>query len=112
MSRTTIAILGAVALVATAAGCGGDSSSSSTGATTTAQAASQPKSFTNAQYQRAFSIAKVGKTSIAVIKTWPPPYQHYTDQYGQQCYEWNDVGQALYNMCFKKNGLLALKVIG
>jgi hypothetical protein len=49
--------------------------------------------------------------SIGDLHAWPPPYQTFTDQYRQQCYEWWDKGYALYNLCFSKSGVLKLKTI-
>ena len=49
--------------------------------------------------------------SIGDLHTWPEPYQTYLDQYRQQCFEWWDKGYSLYNLCFSKKGLLALKAI-
>jgi hypothetical protein len=71
----------------------------------------QPKTLSHAKYAELFARARIGKTRISVLKKWPPPYQRYADQYGQRCYEWEDVGRALYNLCFKPSGVLALKVI-
>ncbi len=89
-------------------------SSSPRSTTTGSQAAgggSRPSSFTHAQYTRSFALATIGKMPISALDQWPAPYQSYHDQYGQRCYEWNDVGHALFNLCFSKKGLLAIKVI-
>lgn len=105
---TRLRVLAGVVVVAVAAlvGVGIYLSTSSSPARGTAR----PASFTHAQYVHMFALAKVGHMSIGAISAWPPPYQTYHDQYGQRCFEWNDVGHALDNLCFKPNGELALKV--
>ena len=70
-----------------------------------------PASFSDAQYQHAFANTVVGKTTTTALAEWPPPYQSYRDQYNHHCYEWDDVGHALYNLCFKPSGVLALKAV-
>ena len=76
-----------------------------------ATGAHQPRSFTHNQYVRWYSRAVIGKTSIGVLRSWPPPYQSYHDTYRHRCYEWDDKGRALYNLCFDAKGILTLKVI-
>jgi hypothetical protein len=51
----------------------------------------------------------VGEREDAVLARWPKnPYQHYTDNVKEDCYEWQ--GDDLYNLCFK-NGVLRLKTV-
>jgi hypothetical protein len=110
-----IAVLAAVGtILATSSWSGsGDAAgvgSSATSATPVASGA-HPRSFTHSQYARSFALATIGKTSLSVLDSWPPPYQTYHDEYLQRCFEWYDRGRALYNLCFKANGILALKII-
>ena len=100
-------------LVVAGAACGSGSTTTTSAASTTAAAMpkTHPSSFTDQQYAQAFAKAVVGKTTTSALAEWPPPYQTYHDQYNHRCYEWNDAGKALYNLCFKPSGVLALKVI-
>ena len=101
-----VAVVGAV--LATTSG---DKKPRSSAASSAPVAGLHPQSFTHSQYARSFALATIGKTSVSVLDRWPPPYQTYHDEYLQRCYEWNDKGHALYNLCFKANGILALKIL-
>ena len=67
----------------------------------------------HALYVRLYKAAVVGKTRIAVIKQWPKPYQDYHDGTGNRCLEWIDRAPThtvtLYDLCFKKSGVLVSK---
>jgi hypothetical protein len=112
-STRLAAVAAVAALVVIAAGCGGGSKSSNPATTSTAasQSGLHPSSFTDAQYKQAFAKTVVGKTTTSALAQWPKPYQSYHDQYNHRCYEWNDPGHALYNLCFKPSGILAIKVV-
>jgi hypothetical protein len=46
-----------------------------------------------------YDRAAVGQKEQDVLAAWPPPYEHYRDNLGEDCYEWK--GADLYNLCFK-----------
>lgn len=51
----------------------------------------------------------IGEKEDVVLGRWPKiPYQHYTDNLKEDCYEWQ--GDNLYNLCFK-DGVLRLKTV-
>jgi hypothetical protein len=60
-------------------------------------------------YAALYNRATEGTTTLAgVLKLWPKPYQIYSDNQGERCYEWFDRPSVLYNLCFKK-GILNSK---
>ena len=47
-----------------------------------------------------------------MIKRWPKdPYQHYTDNLKDDCFEWSNEPLYLYNLCFS-DGVLRSKDLG
>jgi hypothetical protein len=65
---------------------------------------------THQQYAELFANATVLRTKIAVLGSWPKPYQIYHDAYFHRCYEWWDRPLFLYNLCFDRtSGVLVNK---
>jgi hypothetical protein len=60
-----------------------------------------------ARYAALYRRMTVQKTRVEVLRKWPEPYQRYSDNLGDRCYEWK-AARRLYNLCFK-HGVLALK---
>jgi len=50
-----------------------------------------------------YDEAAVGQKEQDVLAAWPPPYEHYRDNLGEDCYEWK--GANLYNLCFRAHVL-------
>ena len=72
---------------------------------------SGPKQLSHADYEELWRGTHVGDTKEAVLARWPKvPYQHYTDNLQDDCYEWSDEPSYLYNLCFK-DGVLRLKTL-
>jgi hypothetical protein len=68
----------------------------------------------HATYTKLYKAAIVGKSKIAIVKSWPRPiYQNYHDGTGNHCFEWIERGPnksvGLYDLCFSKKGILASK---
>ena len=64
-------------------------------------------SVTGAGWKQLYDESRVGDKQAAVLALWPKiPYQHYSDNLKDDCYEWQ--GDNLYDLCFK-NGVLRLK---
>jgi hypothetical protein len=62
---------------------------------------------TGLDWEQRFAKSHVGAKRGTVLALWPKiPYQHYSDNLREDCYEWQ--GDNLYNLCFK-NGVLRLK---
>ena len=60
-----------------------------------------------AGWERVYHESRIGAKQAAVLALWPKiPYQHYSDNLKDDCYEWQ--GDNLYDLCFK-NGVLRLK---
>jgi hypothetical protein len=60
-------------------------------------------------FARLWQETRVGESTAAVLARWPKdPYQHYTDNLKDNCFEWSDESRYLYNLCFK-NGVLRSK---
>jgi hypothetical protein len=60
-----------------------------------------------AGWERIYHESHVGAKQADVLALWPKiPYQHYSDNLKDDCYEWQ--GDNLYDLCFK-NGVLRLK---
>src|SRR4029077_14388200 len=58
-------------------------------------------------WEQRYRESHVGAKKAAVLALWPKvPYQHYSDNLKDDCYEWQ--GDNLYNLCFK-GGVLKLK---
>jgi hypothetical protein len=62
---------------------------------------------------------RVGQAQSSVLARWPKhPYQHYSDNLRDDCYEWEDAAAGpdkhmpahLYNLCFR-DGVLRLKTV-
>ena len=69
------------------------------------------KQLSHADYEELWRGTHVGDTKEAVLARWPKvPYQHYTDNLQDDCYEWSDEPSYLYNLCFK-DGVLRLKTL-
>jgi hypothetical protein len=74
---------------------------------------SEKQTLSHAAYMQLFVRATPGKTTTAVLDTWPkPPYQDYHDGFQNHCYEWIDKAIALqsirlYNLCFKHGKLVS-----
>jgi hypothetical protein len=60
-----------------------------------------------AHYLTLFTSMKVGTTTSRILGKWPKPYQQFSDQFADQCYEWKSE-RILYDLCFK-HGVLVLK---
>ena len=56
--------------------------------------ARRPATLTHAEYVRFFTNALPGKMVLRDLQAWPRPYQTFTNQYRQQCFEWWDKGHA------------------
>lgn len=58
-------------------------------------------------WEQLYRESHVGAKEAAVLGLWPKiPYQHYSDNLKDDCYEWQ--GDNLYNLCFK-GGILRSK---
>jgi hypothetical protein len=58
-------------------------------------------------WEQVYQASHIGAKKAAVLALWPKiPYQHYSDNLKEDCYEWQ--GDNLYNLCFK-DGVLRLK---
>jgi hypothetical protein len=58
-------------------------------------------------WEQLYRESRVGAKETAVLALWPKiPYQHYSDNLKDDCYEWQ--GDNLYNLCFK-GGVLKSK---
>jgi hypothetical protein len=71
----------------------------------------------HSDYTRLWQGTQIGESTSAVLARWPKtPYQHYTDNLKDDCFEWSDVPdvhrnnmpQNLYNLCFR-DGVLRTK---
>ena len=70
-----------------------------------------PKQLSHADYEELWVGTHIGEPKAAVLARWPKvPYQHYTDNLKDDCYEWSDEPSYLYNLCFK-DGVLRLKTL-
>jgi len=78
-----------------------------------------PGKLSNADYARLWQGTLIGQPEKAVLARWPKnPYQHYSDNLADECYEWQDnkVGNSkslathLYNLCFKNGVLRSMQV--
>jgi hypothetical protein len=70
-----------------------------------------PKQPSHADYEVLWDETHVGDAKAAVLARWPKvPYQHYHDNLKDDCYEWSDEPNYLYNLCFK-DGVLRLKTL-
>jgi hypothetical protein len=70
-------------------------------------------------YKILWAGTQVGQSEPSVLARWPKnPYQHYSDNLREDCYEWEDEAAGpdkhmpahLYNLCFK-DGVLRLKTV-
>jgi hypothetical protein len=65
----------------------------------------------HADYARLWQRTRVGESRSDALAGWPkPPYQHYTDNLQDECFEWQDKPTYLYNLCFK-GGVLRSKAV-
>ena len=63
-------------------------------ATTTATDTTAPRGLAGL-----YAATRLGTKEAVVLARWPKiPYQHYSDNLGEDCYEWQ--GDNLYNLCF------------
>jgi len=63
------------------------------------------------EYALLWQGTHVGEPMEAVLGRWPKdPYQHYTDNLKDECFEWSDEPHYLYNLCFK-DGVLRSKIL-
>jgi hypothetical protein len=63
----------------------------------------------HSDYARLWQETHVGDRKETVLERWPkPPYQHYTDNLRDDCFEWSDEPIYLYNLCFS-GGVLRSK---
>jgi hypothetical protein len=78
-----------------------------------------PKQLSHADYETLWGGTHLGDPKEAVLARWPKiPYQHYTDNLKDDCFEWSDepdlrlnnMPTNLYNLCFK-DGVLRTKDI-
>ncbi len=77
------------------------------------------KQLSHDDFMRLWQGTRVGESMSAVLARWPKvPYQHYTDNLKDDCYEWSDVPDVrlnnmptnLYNLCLT-DGVLRTKDI-
>jgi hypothetical protein len=77
------------------------------------------KQLSHADFERIWAETRLGDPTAAVLARWPKiPYQHYTDNLKDNCYEFSDVPDVtrnnmpenIYNLCFK-DGVLRSKDI-
>jgi hypothetical protein len=77
-------------------------------------AAGQP---THAQWEDLWDATHVGDSQDSILAKWPKvPYQHFTDNLKDDCYEWAEQPKTpnttmpahLFDLCFK-NGVLRSK---
>ena len=77
------------------------------------------KQLTHTDFERLWAGTQVGDPTAAVLARWPKtPYQHYSDNLKDDCYEFADVPDVarnnmpenIYNLCFK-DGVLRSKDI-
>jgi hypothetical protein len=77
------------------------------------------KNLSHADFERIWAQTRLGDPTTAVLARWPKiPYQHYTDNLKDNCYEFSDVPDVtrnnmpenIYNLCFK-DGVLRSKDI-
>jgi hypothetical protein len=62
---------------------------------------------TGLSWAQRFTDSRIGGKMDAVLALWPKiPYQHYSDNLKDDCYEWQ--GDNLYDLCFK-HGVLRTK---
>jgi hypothetical protein len=71
----------------------------------------------NRAYAHLWRVTRLGQPKAMVLQRWPGrPYEHYSDNFSDDCYEWADRPVApyrylpahLYNLCFR-DGLVASK---
>jgi hypothetical protein len=68
----------------------------------------EPKPLTHDDYTRMWHETRVGESRDAVLARWPKdPYQHYTDNLKDECFEWQDDRRYLYSLCFNSGVLRA-----
>jgi hypothetical protein len=105
--RLWLAIGVAVAVVATAVGL------------SLAFTGGGSKQLSHADFERLWAETRLDEPTAAVLARWPKvPYQHYTDNLKDDCYEFSDVPDVtrnnmpenIYNLCFK-DGVLRSKDI-
>ncbi len=77
------------------------------------------KQLSHADFERMWAQTRLGDSTSSVLARWPKiPYQHYTDNLKDNCYEFSDVPDVtrnnmpenIYNLCFK-DGVLRSKDI-
>jgi hypothetical protein len=69
------------------------------------------KQLSHADYEVLWDETHIGDPKAEVLARWPKvPYQHYQDNLKDDCYEWSDEPNYLYNLCFK-DGVLRLKTL-
>jgi hypothetical protein len=77
------------------------------------------KQVDHAYFTHLWQGTHVGEPTAAVLARWPKnPYQHYTDNLKDDCYEWSDLPSVhlnnmpenLYNLCFR-GGVLRSKSV-
>ena len=78
-----------------------------------------PKQLSHADFERLWAQTRLDEPTPAVLARWPKiPYQHYSDNLKDDCYEFADVPDVtrnnmpenIYNLCFK-DGVLRSKDI-
>jgi len=78
-----------------------------------------PKQLSHADFELIWTETHVGDPASTTLARWPKvPYQHYTDNLKDNCYEFADVPdptrnnmpENIYNLCFK-DGFLRTKDI-
>jgi hypothetical protein len=64
-------------------------------------------------FARLFAETRVGDEMDATLTRWPKdPYQHYSDNLADDCYEWSDTPLYLYNLCFKYGVVRTKDIVG
>ena len=61
-------------------------------------------------YARLWNATVIGTPQATVLAKWPEPYQVYPDNFKNDCFEWWDKPQHLYNLCFKEGVLVAKSI--
>jgi hypothetical protein len=100
------AVVVAVVLAVVLTGGGG-----SGGGGTTEAGRADSTQLSHAEYARLWTATRVGEARSKVLARWPEePYQHYSDNLKDECFEWLDKPIYLYNLCFR-DGVLRSKSV-
>jgi hypothetical protein len=104
MTRKRWLLVAGVAVLVAGAAAGLAIALTGGGGTPTTSSAAAPL---GPDWQGLYGESHVGAKKADVLALWPKiPYQHYSDNFRDDCYEWQ--GDVLYNLCFK-DGVLRLK---